>query len=67
MNTFFYYKDVVINFLITLLFGVRIEGEPVDLSHPEPTGELPPLDPSFFEWCKEFNVGCQVKGKVVFY
>jgi len=57
----------LINFIITFLFGVRIEGEPIDLSYPAPTGELPPVDPAFFEWSKEYKVGCQTKGKPVFY
>ena len=61
------YLNIIINFLLTFLFGVRVEGEPIDLSYPEPAGELPELDPSFFEWSKEYRVGCQAKGKPVFY
>lgn len=67
MNTISNYKDIIINFLITFLFGVRVEGEPIDLSHPEPAGELPPVDAAFFEWCKELNVGCQAKSNPIFY
>jgi len=59
--------NTIINFLLSFLFGVRVEGEPVDLSYPKPTNELPPLDKNFFHWSKEFRVGCQSKGNSVFY
>ena len=61
------YLNLFINFIIEFLFGVRVEGEPVDLSRPEGSPELPPLDEAFFEWCREFRVGCQAKNKAVFY
>ena len=53
--------NFIINFLLSFLFGVRVEGEPVDLSFPKPTEELPPLDKGFFQWSKEFRVGCRAK------
>ena len=59
--------NTIINFLLSFFFGVRVEGEPVDLSYPKPTSELPPVDKGFFEWSKEFRVGCQSKGKPIFY
>lgn len=61
------YINIIVNFLVTFLFGVRIEGEPIDLSYPEPAGELPELDPAFFEWSKEYRVGCLAKGNAVSY
>jgi hypothetical protein len=61
------YLDIIINFIITFVFGVRVEGEPVDLSYPEPSRKLPPVGKAFFEWSKEYRVGCQAKGKAVFY
>ena len=67
MSKLFYYKDIIINFLLSFFFSVRVEGEPVDLSYPEPSKELPPVDQAFFEWSKEFRVGCQSKSSSVFY
>lgn len=61
------YLNIIINFLVSFLFGVRVEGEPIDLSYPDPAGELPPLDQTFFEWSKEYKVGCLAKGRAVFY
>jgi hypothetical protein len=61
------YLNIIINFLVTFLFGVRIEGEPIDLSYPEPSKELPPVDAGFFTWCREYRVGCLAKGKAVSY
>ena len=59
--------NTLINFIIAFLFGVRVEGEPVDLSLPQPSQELPPVDPSFFTWSEEFKVGCQAKSTLVSY
>ena len=59
--------NTIINFLLSFFFGVRVEGEPVDLSLPKPTSELPPLGEDFFQWSEEFKVGCQSKGKPIFY
>lgn len=59
--------NTLINFFITFLFGIRIEGEPVDLSLPQPSQELPPVDQAFFTWSEEFRVGCQAKSDPVFY
>lgn len=61
------YLNLFINFIVEFLFGVRVEGEPVDLSYPAPAGELPPVDQAFFEWSKEYKVGCLAKGRAVFY
>lgn len=61
------YLNIIINYLITFLFGVRVEGEPIDLTYPEPTGELPPVDAGFFTWSKEYRVGCLSKGRAVSY
>ena len=59
--------NTLINFIIAFLFGVRVEGEPVDLSLPQPSQELPPVDQAFFTWSEEFKVGYQAKSDPVFY
>jgi hypothetical protein len=53
-------------YIIEILFGVRVEGEPA--GYPEKQ-EVPvrPLDPGFFNWCNEFKVGCRAKNYSVFY
>lgn len=33
MSKLFYYKDTIINFLLTLLFGMRVEGEKINLEY----------------------------------
>jgi hypothetical protein len=47
------------------LFGTRVEGEPAGYPESSPT-EIRGED-GFFEWCQEYNVGCQSKNTGVFY
>ena len=54
-------------FIIAFLFGVRVEGEKVDLTPPSPSEELPPVDQSFFMWCEQFRVSCMLKSESVFW
>ena len=52
--------DIVINFLLTFLFGVRVEGEPINLEYgvqvPCSTCE-PDAQPDEFSWYRELRVG----------
>ena len=52
--------DIVINFLLTFLFGVRVEGEPINLEYgvqvPYSTCE-PDAQPDEFSWYRELRVG----------
>lgn len=57
----------LLKFFTELFFGVRVEGEPVDLNPPASSDELPPLDKSFFVWSEEFKVGCVLKNKPIFW
>ena len=54
-------------FIIGFLFGVRVEGEKVDLTPPSPSEELPPVDQSFFTWCGQFRVSCLLKNQPTFW
>lgn len=54
-------------FILEFLFGVRIEGEPIDLTPPPPSEELPPVDQSFFTWSEQFRVGCVLKNQPIFW
>jgi hypothetical protein len=52
----------VMQYIKTLLFGIRAQGEQL----PEPT--LPPerpLDENYVEWCKEFKLGMLYDRKTV--
>jgi hypothetical protein len=53
-------------YIIKIIFGVRVQGEPAGYPEKQSTN-LPPLDTSFFEWCSEFRVGCCAKNHSVFY
>jgi hypothetical protein len=59
MSKLLYYKDIIINFLLTLLFGVRVEGESINLEYgveaPKRTVE-PPVQPDEFSWYSELRV-----------
>lgn len=54
----------IIDFFVTLVFGVRVEGEPASFSR-----SLPPerSEDGFFEWCCEYRVGCRTHNKPTFY
>jgi len=59
MSKLHYYKDIIISFLLTLLFGVRVEGESINLEYgveaPKRTVE-PPVQPDEFSWYRELRV-----------
>jgi hypothetical protein len=59
MSKIYYYKDTIINFLLTLLFGVRVEGESINLEYgveaPKRT-VTPETQPDQFAWMKEHRV-----------
>ena len=53
------YLDIIINFLLTFLFGVRIEGEPINLEYGTqvPYSTCDPDDrPEEFSWYSELRV-----------
>jgi hypothetical protein len=52
--------------MIDFLFGVRVEGEPANYPQSGPS-EMRGVDERFFEWCREYNVGCRSKNTSVFY
>jgi hypothetical protein len=60
MNKLHYYKDIIINFLLSFLFGVRVEGEPINLEYgvqvPYSTC-TPDEQPDEFSWYRELRVG----------
>jgi len=59
MSKLHYYKDIIINFLLSFLFGVRIEGEPINLEYgvEVPTRTVkPPTQPDQFSWFSEHKV-----------
>ena len=51
----------IIDSILSFLFGIRVKGEPIDLSYPPSASELPPVDQSFFKWSNEFRIGCLAK------
>ena len=59
MSKIHYYKDIIINFLLTLLFGVRVEGESINLEYgveaPKRT-VTPDMQPDEFSWYSELRV-----------
>ena len=59
MSKLHYYKDIIINFLLSFLFGVRIEGEPINLEYgveqPKRT-VAPQTQPDQFSWMREHRV-----------
>jgi hypothetical protein len=59
MSKLHYYKDIIINFLLSFLFGVRVEGEPINLEYgveqPKRTVE-PQTQPDQFSWMREHRV-----------
>jgi hypothetical protein len=60
------YMNTIINYMIDFLFGVRVEGEPANYPQSGPS-EMRGVDERFFEWCREYNVGCRSKNTSVFY
>lgn len=54
------YLDIIINFLLTFFFGVRVEGEPINLEYgvQVPCSTCDPEDqPDEFTWYSELRVG----------
>lgn len=60
MTKFLSIKGSIVNFILTFLFGVRIDGEPINLEYgveaPKRTC-VPQTQPEEFSWCREFRVG----------
>jgi hypothetical protein len=59
MSKLLNYKDIIISFLLSFLFGVRISGEPINLEYgveqPKRTVE-PQTQPDQFSWMMEHRV-----------
>ena len=54
-----HYIDIIINFLLTFFFGIRIEGEPINLEYGAevPTRTVKPqTQPDEFSWYRELRV-----------
>jgi hypothetical protein len=60
-NLVSYYRQVIESFV----YGIRVEGEPARYPESGPT-EVRSND-GFFEWSKEYRVGCQAKSGAIFY
>ena len=61
MSKIFYIKETIISFLLTFMFGMRVQGEPINLEYGTPvsfTTSDPDDRPEEFSWCSEFRVGC---------
>lgn len=59
MSKLHYYKDIIISFLLSFFFGVRVEGEYINLEYgveqPKRTVE-PQTQPDQFSWFSELRV-----------
>jgi hypothetical protein len=70
-GTFFVYSsklkhmNLLINYMIDFLRGVRVDGEPAN--YPENGPAVVRGDDGFFEWSREYRVGCQAKSGACFY
>jgi hypothetical protein len=60
MSKLHYYKDIIISFLLTLLFGVRVEGEKINLEYgvEQPKRTYVPSDQPAdqFIWMRQLRV-----------
>jgi hypothetical protein len=59
MSKLHYYKDIIISFLLSFFFGVRIEGEPINLEYgvEQPVSTRQPDAPvGEWEWKQAFRV-----------
>lgn len=59
MSKVFYIKETVLSFLLTFIFGVRIEGEPINLEYgvEQPVSTRQPDAPvGEWEWKQAFRV-----------
>jgi len=52
--------NIIINFLLQFLFGVRVEGEPINLEYgveqPKRTTAAPSDQPDQFSWMRQLRV-----------
>jgi hypothetical protein len=61
MSKVFYIKETIISFLLTFMFGMRVQGEPINLEYGTRVSfsTIDPADrPEEFSWYREFRVGC---------
>ena len=59
MSKVFYIKETILSFLLTFIFGVRIEGEPINLEYgvEQPVSTRQPDAPvGEWEWKQAFRV-----------
>lgn len=60
MSKLHYYKGIIIDFLLTVLFGVRVEGEPINLEYgvevPKRTCAPKDQPADQFIWMRELRV-----------
>ena len=66
MSKFLSIKGSIINFLLTFLFGIRIDGEPINLEYGSESPVrtcYPPEQPEEFTWYRELRVGSLHKVK----
>jgi hypothetical protein len=57
--------NTLINYMIDFLRGVRVEGEPANYPQTSPSNVRG--DEGFFDWSREYKVGCQAKSGAIFY
>jgi len=57
--------NTLINYMIGFLRGVRVEGEPANYPQGGPSEVRG--DEGFFDWSREYKVGCQAKSGAAFY
>jgi hypothetical protein len=61
MSKVFYIKETIISFLLTFMFGMRVQGEPINLEYGTRvsfTTSDPDDRPEQFTWFTEFRVSC---------
>ena len=61
MSKVFYIKETIISFLLTFMFGMRAQGEPINLEYGTRvsfTTSDPDDRPEQFTWFAEFRVSC---------
>jgi hypothetical protein len=61
MSKVFYIKETIISFLLTFMFGMRVQGEPINLEYGTRvsfTTSDPDNRPEQFTWFTEFRVSC---------
>lgn len=57
--------NLLINYIISFLYGVRVDGEPAGYPENGPTDVRG--EDGFFEWSREYRVGCQAKSGACFF